>query len=81
VSQLSVSDQFNKADVRVLFVTRLVRMFAYGFLSVLLALYLAQLGLSDAKIGLLLSLTLVGGWIFLAYSITNGTRTYLPWGV
>ena len=43
-----------------LFVTRFMRMFAYGFLSILLALYLAQLGLSDAKIGLLLSLTLVG---------------------
>lgn len=60
MSQLSVSDRFNKVDVLVLFVTRFVRMFAYGFLSVLLALYLAQLGLSDAKIGLLLSLTLFG---------------------
>ena len=49
-----------RADVRLLFVTRSVRMFAYGFLSVLLALYLAQLGFSDARIGLLLSLTLVG---------------------
>ncbi len=47
-------------DVRLLFVTRSVRMFAYGFLSVLLVLYLAQLGLSDMKIGLLLTLTLVG---------------------
>jgi MFS family permease len=44
----------------VLFVTRFVRMFAYGFLSVLLVLYLAQAGLSEAKIGLLLSLTLIG---------------------
>jgi MFS family permease len=49
-----------RADVRLLFVTRFVRMFAYGFLSVLLALYLSKLGLSDAKIGLLLTLTLVG---------------------
>ena len=48
------------ADVRLLFITRSIRMFAYGFLSVLLALYLAQLGFSDARIGLLLSLTLVG---------------------
>jgi MFS family permease len=46
--------------VRLLFVTRSIRMFAYGFLSVLLALYLAQLGFSDARIGLLLPLTLVG---------------------
>jgi len=47
-------------DVRLLFVTRALRMFAYGFLSVLLVLYLAQLGLPDTKIGLLLTLTLVG---------------------
>ena len=31
-----LSGQFRKADVRLLFVTRFVRMFAYGFLSVLL---------------------------------------------
>jgi len=46
--------------VRLLLITRIVRMFAYGFLSVLLALYLAQLGLSEARIGLLLTLTLAG---------------------
>jgi MFS family permease len=55
-----LSSQFCNADVRLLFVTRFVRMFAYGFLSVLLALYLSELGLSDVRIGLLLTLTLVG---------------------
>jgi MFS family permease len=35
-------------------------MFAYGFLSVVLALYLSELGFSEAAIGLLLSLTLIG---------------------
>jgi MFS family permease len=50
----------SKSDVRLLFITRFVRMFAYGFLSVLLAVYLSKLGLSDTKIGLLLTLTLVG---------------------
>src|SRR5437868_9276687 len=48
------------ADGRVLFSTRMVRLFAYGFLSVVLALYLAQLGLSEPQIGLLLTLTLAG---------------------
>jgi MFS family permease len=47
-------------DGRLLFSTRLVRLFAYGFLSVVLALYLAQLGLSEQQIGLILTLTLVG---------------------
>ena len=48
------------ADGRLLFSTRMVRLFAYGFLSVVLALYLAQLGLSEPQIGLLLTLTLAG---------------------
>ena len=47
-------------DVRLLFVTRTVRMFAYGLLSVVLALYLAAAGLSESQIGLLLTLTLLG---------------------
>jgi MFS family permease len=47
-------------DGRWLFVTRIVRMFAYGFLSVILALYLAQRGLNDHEIGVLLTWTLVG---------------------
>lgn len=47
-------------DGRLLFGTRTVRLFAYGFLSVILALYLIQLGLTDRQIGLLLTLTLVG---------------------
>jgi MFS family permease len=50
----------HRSDIRLLFVTRSIRMFAYGFLSVLLVLYLAKLGLSATRIGLLLSLTLVG---------------------
>ena len=47
-------------DVRVLFATRILRLFAYGFLSVVLVLYLAAAGLSEREIGLLLTLTLVG---------------------
>jgi MFS family permease len=60
VEALTLRCQFRKADVRLLFITRFVRMFAYGFLSVLLALYLANLGFTNARIGLLLTLTLVG---------------------
>lgn len=47
-------------DLRLLFVTRAARMASYGFLSVVLVLYLAGLGFSQARIGLLLTLTLVG---------------------
>ncbi len=47
-------------DGRLLFATRAARMFSYGFLSVVLVLYLAGLGFSEGRIGLLLTLTLVG---------------------
>ncbi len=50
----------NLTDARLIFATRLVRLFAYGFLSVALFLYLNAHGFSDATIGLLLTLTLLG---------------------
>lgn len=49
-----------KSDIILLFSTRVIRLFAYGFLSVVLVLYLAEIGLSGYEIGLLLSLTLLG---------------------
>ena len=47
-------------DGRLLFLSRAARMFSYGFLSVVLVLYLAGLGFGEGRIGLLLTLTLVG---------------------
>ncbi len=47
-------------DIRILFAARFSRMFAYGALSVILALFLAEIGFSEGKIGLLLTLTLAG---------------------
>jgi MFS family permease len=49
-----------KRDAGLLFSARIVRLFCYGFLSVVLALYLAQTGLSEQQIGLLFTLTLAG---------------------
>jgi MFS family permease len=48
------------SDTGLLFLARGLRLFAYGFLSVVLVLYLAALGLGEGQIGLLLTLTLVG---------------------
>src|SRR4051794_30018241 len=45
---------------RLLFLTRFVRLFAYGALSVVLVIYLRGLGLTDRQTGTLLTLTLVG---------------------
>lgn len=48
------------ADGRLLFTTRALRMFAFGGLSVVLALYLTKLGFNEVQIGLLFALTLAG---------------------
>jgi len=61
-------------DGRVLFGTRLARLFAYGFLSVVLALYLAEIGLGEAQIGLLLTLTLAGDAAISLWITTNADR-------
>lgn len=50
----------NKLDFSILFTTRTIRLFCYGFLSVILALYLAEAGMGEGQIGLLFSMTLVG---------------------
>ncbi len=47
-------------DVILLFSARSLRLFAYGALSVVLALYLHQVGLSGGGIGMLFTLTLFG---------------------
>jgi MFS family permease len=49
-----------RSDVILLFCARSVRLFAYGALSVVLALYLHEAGLTGEAIGLLFTLTLAG---------------------
>ena len=49
-----------RKDIILLFTTRIVRLFCYGFLSVVLALYLIQVGLNEQTVGLIFSLTLAG---------------------
>ncbi len=62
------------ADGRLLFATRIVRLFAYGFLSVILALYLAQAGLSETTIGAIFSLTLIGDAVISLWITTTADR-------
>ena len=61
-------------DTRLLFSTRILRLFAYGFLSVILALYLDQLGMDEGRIGLLLSLTLLGDTAVSLWITTSADR-------
>ena len=58
-------------DGSILFITRMLRLFAYGSLSVILLIYLAQIGLSDTQIGLLLTLTLLGDTIISLWLTTR----------
>ena len=50
----------NKMYTLLLFATRGLRMFGFGSVSVIFAVFLHELGLSDQRIGLLLTLTLLG---------------------
>jgi MFS family permease len=61
-------------DSRLLFVARVARMFGYGFLAIILALYLAALGFDEARIGLLLTLTLVGDTAISLWMSTHADR-------
>ena len=61
-------------DGHLLFITRIARMFGYGFLSVVLVLYLTQAGLSETQIGLLLTLTLIGDTIISLWITTHADR-------
>ena len=51
-------------DGKLLLAARTVRTFAYGFLSVILAIYLKLIGFSDLYIGLILTSTLANSVIF-----------------
>jgi len=62
------------SDIRLLFATRILRLFAYGSLSVILALYLAAAGLTESQIGLLLTLTLVGDTVISLWITTRADR-------
>lgn len=50
----------HRKDITLLFATRIIRLFCYGFLSLILALYLAETGVTEKQIGLLFTLTLAG---------------------
>jgi MFS family permease len=61
-------------DRRLLFLTRAARMFSYGFVSVILVLYLVELGFSETRIGLLLTLTLAGDTLVSLWITTHADR-------
>ena len=61
-------------DGRLLFTMRTLRMFGYGFLAVVLVLYLAAAGLDPLAVGIVLTLTLVGDIVISLWLTTNADR-------
>ena len=58
-------------DIPLLFATRIIRMFCYGFLSVILVLYLSETGLTEQQAGLLFTFTLAGDAAISLYLTTH----------
>ncbi len=63
-------------DGWILFAARFTRMFAYGALSVILVLFLTEIGFSEQETGLLLTLTLAGDTVISLVLTTRADR----WG-
>ena len=57
------------SDVYILILARFLRLFAYGAVALILALYFEKLGFSDAQIGLFMTLTLLGD-VFVSLILT-----------
>jgi len=69
-------------DIVLLFASRITRLFAYGSVSVLLVLYLAEIGISEQLIGVILTLTLLGDagislWITVSADVIGRRRMLL----
>lgn len=69
----SVLQQLTR-DGLLLFLTRFVRLFSYGALSVVLVFYLTGLGLSESQTGMLLTLTLLGDTLVSLFLATQADR-------
>lgn len=61
-------------DGWLLFLTRFMRLFAYGSLAVILVFYLISLGFNESQTGMLLTLTLVGDVVVSLFLTTRADR-------
>ena len=67
-------NQPHQRDIILLFSTRIIRLFCYGFLSVVLALYLTETGFDEKMVGLLFTLTLAGDAAITLFLTTRADR-------
>ncbi len=64
----------HRRDIALLFSTRIIRLFCYGFLSVILALYLTETGFDEKQVGLLFTFTLAGDAVISLWLTTSADR-------
>lgn len=63
-SKVIIPFRWLSKDGKILLAARILRTFAYGFLSVILAIYLKLIGFNDLYIGVILSTTLINSVVF-----------------
>lgn len=72
-------------DGRIILINRGIRSFGYGFISILLGIYLKELGFQPLAIGLLLSAAIIGGALFTLltgrYAARHGIRRMLLFSI
>lgn len=69
-SELGVDSIWNSCrDTKILCLQRFFRLFAYGASTLILALYLASVGVTEARIGLFMTLTLLGD-VLISFGLT-----------
>ncbi len=61
-------------DAKLLFGTRIIRLLAYGLLSVILGLYLIEIGFTEQEAGAILTLTLMGDAVISLWLATQADR-------
>lgn len=69
-TELGIDSILNSSrDTKILCLQRFVRLFAYGASTLILAAYLSSLGISDTRIGLFMTLTLLGD-VVISFGLT-----------
>src|ERR1051325_7254804 len=76
-SKVIIPFKWLSKDGKLLLAARTLRTFAYGFLSVVLAIYLKLVGFNDLYIGIILSATLINSVIFISGLIFFVTSNYV----
>ena len=72
--RLSNATELLTRDGWLLFLTRFMRLFAYGSLSLILVFYLTGLGLSETQTGTLFTFTLLGDTVISLFLTTRADR-------